>query len=234
MMKMYYKAYVLIDKGTEHIESEVLRLMDPYGEHNELMIHEVRCRCVEFPFRQKLNEIVERDFGDPTILWKHRMEGKETCDGEAVWNEILLDLHKFEYAHSKSVLATCRPDPDCIECRGTGWITTTFDFGSRWNYWEWNSSSPFKKNVRTPWAEFEWEEMMEDQPQVYDLSDIDTDCIKIPAAILSPDGWRDFQIWRRYDSIPIPFELWEKMVRETLEKYKEDYLMIPVVCRVGW
>ncbi|MGO9567954.1 MAG: hypothetical protein ACLP5H_10470 [Desulfomonilaceae bacterium] len=228
---MHYTTYVLVPRNTDAkcIESEVLSLMHPYCEENEGKKTRICCWCVKNQFSRKLLELIERDFGEPGDLWKRRMDEKGgNGNGEAVWRDVVREYNNFVDAQSAKFLENSPPDPDCDVCGGTGWGTTTFDFDTRWDFWGWEVSDEILKG-----EELDPEKQDETQPRVYDLRDIDVSRIVLPYAILSPEGWDQCKEWTRsVRDFYLPDELWRKMVHRIVDKYKEDYLLIPVDCHV--
>jgi hypothetical protein len=223
---MHYTTYVLVPRGAE-IENEVLLLMAPYCEKNEAEETKICCWCVKNQFSKDLRELIQRDFGEPGDLWKRRMENKGG-DGESVWRDVLREYNNFVDAQSARFLENSPPDPDCDLCGGTGWGITTFDFDTRWDFWGWEVSDEILKG-----EELDPEKQDETQPRVYDLRDIDVSRIVLPYAILSPEGWDQCKEWTRsVRDFYLPDELWRKMVHRIVDKYKEDYLLIPVDCHV--
>jgi hypothetical protein len=221
---MHYTVYVLIPRDTKEIEDEVLSLMDPYCEENEDEESEIRCLCVENQFSKELEELIQRDFGEPRILWKRLMEEKDFGDGEVLWRDVLREYHNFVDTQCARFLETSRPDRDCDECGGTGLKTTRFNFDSRWDFWGWDDSCQI--------IEGEEPDAERQEPRAYDLRDIDINRIEAPYAVLSPDGWDQRAEWTQHGPVYLPDEIWERTVRRTLEEYKEDHLLIPVDCHV--
>jgi len=226
---MYYPTYVLVPRDTEEIENEILALMEPYCEENEGKKTRLCCWCMRYEMVQYVDKVIKRDFGEPRILWRQRMDEKGgNGNGEAVWRDIVREYNDFVDAQTARFLENSSPDPDCDVCGGTGWRITTFDFDSRWNGWEWDIRCEVLMG-----EELDPEKQDETQPRVYDLRDIDINRIVLPYALLSPEGWDQCTEWPRSClDFDLPDELWVKMVRRLLDKYKEDYLLIPVDCRV--
>jgi hypothetical protein len=231
---MNYTVYVLIPSDTEEVEYDVASLMDPYSEDVEEEEYEMRCLCVENQFSKELQELIKRDFGEPRDLWKSLMKDKGFGDGEALWRDVMHEYRKFVDFQCAAFLKTSPPDPDCDECEGTGWKTTTFNFDSRWDGWDWDVSSQIIEGevVKDRKLELDPEKQEETQPRVYDLKDIDIGRIEVPYAIFSPDGWDQCAEWTRHGPVYVPEEIWERTVRRTLDEYKEDHLLIPVNCHV--
>ena len=221
---MYYPTYVLVPRDTEEIESEVLSLMDPYCEENEGKKKRLCCWCMRYEMEAYVDTVIKRDFGEPRILWRQRMGEKGgNGNGEAVWRDVVREYNDFVDAQIARFLENSSPDPDCDVCGGSGWRTTTFDFDSPWDDWQWDVDNEV----------LEGEELEPEMtgPRVYDLKNIDISRIVLPHAILSPEGWDQCdECTRSGRYFYLPDELWEKMFHRTLDKYKDEYLLIPVDC----
>jgi len=235
---MMYITYVLVPRDTEKIEYEVLDFMYPYCEEVEDEEYERPCECVDLEVCRRLEHLAEIKFGDLRRRWEKLSENADPEEAEIIWDNLIRDYLRFVNSHYGRLCQAISPDPDCPECEGKGWEISTFNRIGRWDGWlfdrsfqvlEDDSDDSLVVQTRPKLPGFYYDQI--GQPRIYDLNDIDITSVRVPYAILSPDGWDGCTERTKIGSVQVPDQIWTKSVRKILGDYS-DYLLVPLECHV--
>jgi hypothetical protein len=235
---MMYIAYVLLPKDTEDVEYKVMALMAPYSEDLEVEEYARPCECIRHKVRDSVKRPADAKFGEPKGLWEKLTEQKDPEEAATIWDDILFDYKRFVNSHYESLCEAISPDPNCMECNGSGLEISTFNQISQWDGWEFDHASQViedaaddalmgKTNEEVP----RLFDLGQGPAKIYDLSEIDTATIEVPYAILSPDGWQGCTERTKIGLVNLPDSIWIEKARKILQKFK-DHLLIPVECHV--
>ncbi len=229
---MHYTNYVLIPSNTEDIWNEVDLLMEPYWEDTEGEEHEEPCECVTDQYSEELFEITDREFGytwELKELWKSRVENHTHADPEETWRKMIDEIRKFTDIHADTLIKETTPDPDCEECDGTGQVITRCNPCGYWDWWKWDVETQVIEGEELDKVSSHGRALGE--PRTYVLNQLDISRVRLPNAILSPDGWIRNREGNGCGWVEIPDEIWWPRVLDVLNTYR-DCLLVPVDCHI--
>ena len=136
----HFCLYAILPEGTERddVERVVGELMDPFSEERRVKPYKRKCGCVGWRALTDAQEQVNKEMGKfEDVRKKFNEENPENNDEtQKKWeNEVWGPRDKRE----KEIIAANpdkdKPDPKCMDCKGTGLEITTYNPDSKWDCW---------------------------------------------------------------------------------------------------
>lgn len=139
----HFMVAVLIpgDTKRENVESAIAQLLEPYSESKEVPDYLRDCWCINSIARRDSRDAEEKEFGDfGNIREQYRInvETKTIKDTDESWQKFtrIDEREAFSDAFQKKHPMYNKPDPKCVECKGTGKYLSTYNPISKWDWWQ--------------------------------------------------------------------------------------------------
>jgi len=127
-------------------------LLDPFSEQLEVPPYEQACWCIgqhaKARTHRKLEETMpieksRREFSEradvKALIKASELQGNYGFSPEvdALWKTTFVDPFESKFAELLSLdPEATKPDPECVDCKGTGVETTTYNPNTKWDWYE--------------------------------------------------------------------------------------------------
>lgn len=249
------------------VEAGVAALLAPFDGKSQFEPYELECQCSKHRIAREANVIADRTFGDiydrfradhgevEERMWSlfeiysgATVEERERMRPEyqAVRDEMARRCDEYwgprERAYADAIKnhpLKDTPDPDCQECGGRGFVSTTANPQGRWK--QWRIGGQFTNFFGGEADELSSDELGSEQPSFYKRWGWDVLPVRdilenpeMPGDLITPDGkWHYInQFYTNMDIMDVEAEEkewadWPKRYRELLEANSNS---IAVVC----